>query len=61
MKKLQHWFNELPPQKQKLALLGFCLLFGLLLSLSIRYSQISLETANIKQPRIITDSLKTNK
>ncbi|MES2375414.1 MAG: hypothetical protein V4553_02485 [Bacteroidota bacterium] len=61
MKKLQQWFNELTQQKQKLALLGFCLLFGLLLSLSIRYSQITMKTGSIKQPRITTNSIKTKK
>lgn len=60
MKKFQQWFNGLSNRRKKKALAIFCLVFAVLLILSIRYQQISLHTGNITQPRIHTDTLNTN-
>jgi|GEM_PF-3846586 len=58
MKRFQDWFNGLPVRQQKQVLILFCLLFGALLMLSLRYQQMRLNTGSILQPRIKTDTIK---
>ncbi|WP_439697452.1 hypothetical protein ACFGVS_03355 [Mucilaginibacter sp. AW1-7] len=58
MNRFQQWFNQLKPAQQKTALVLFCLLFACLLILSIRYQQTNMNTGNIVQPRLKTDTLK---
>ncbi|QHS56583.1 hypothetical protein GWR56_13900 [Mucilaginibacter sp. 14171R-50] len=45
-------FNQLTLKQQKIALVIFCLLFSVLLILSIRYQQMRINTGTIQQPRI---------
>ncbi|MGY3211897.1 hypothetical protein [Mucilaginibacter sp. HD30] len=58
MKKFQQWFNQLRPAQQKRMLVMFCLLFLILLLLSIGYQQMRLDTGTIAQPRFKTDTIK---
>ena len=58
MKKFQYWFNGLTSAQQKRVLVMFCLVFGALLLLSIRFQGLTLDGGQIQQPHIITDSLK---
>jgi len=38
--------------RQKLTLIGLCILFAALLLLSIKYSSLNMNTGNILQPRL---------
>jgi hypothetical protein len=43
MKKLNQWFNSLPGERQKLVLIGFCMLFALTLIITINHNQVTIK------------------